>query len=365
MKSVVVTGGAGFIGCNFVRAVLNRTESRIVVFDKLTYAGSLYNLEDVLSSPRVVFVKGDIADCGLVESILHKHLPDCLINFAAETHVDRSIDDPRPFVMTNVLGTSELLETTRRFWKNLSPSDRAKFRFIQVSTDEVYGALGETGLFSETTAYSPNSPYAASKAAADHLARAYYETYGLPVTISNCSNNYGPYQFPEKLLPLTLLNALEGKPLPIYGDGGNVRDWLYVEDHCLGLLKLLEAGKAGEKYNIGGNNERKNLEVVDHICAALEEIHPAKDNPVLRAKGIASYRSLKTFVQDRPGHDRRYAIDGSKIRNELGWAPLYDFESGIKKTVHWYYEEREWCQKIQEGKYSGERLGLPKEEPVR
>ncbi len=365
MQSVVVTGGAGFIGCNFVRTVLKRTEARVVVLDKLTYAGSLHNLEDVLTHPRFVFVKGDITDCVVVESILNKHHPDCVINFAAETHVDRSIDDPRPFVITNVLGTSELLEMTRMYWKSLQPSNRAKFRFVQVSTDEVYGALGDTGLFSETTPYSPNSPYAASKASADHLARAYYETYGLPVTISNCSNNFGPYQFPEKLFPLTLLNALEGKPLPIYGDGGNVRDWLYVEDHCRGLLTIVESGKAGEKYNIGGNNERMNLEIVDRICAALEEIQPARDNPALRSKGIPSYTSLKTFVQDRPGHDRRYAIDGRKIRNELGWAPLYDFETGVTRTVHWYCENREWCQKIQAGKHSRERLGLPKEEPVR
>lgn len=365
MQSVMVTGGAGFIGCNFVRAVLKKSEARVVVLDKLTYAGSLHNLEEVLANPRFVFVEGDIADCAAVDTILNKYHPDSVINFAAETHVDRSIDDPRPFVMTNVLGTSELLESSRRYWKNLTASDRDKFRFIQVSTDEVYGALGETGLFSETTPYSPNSPYAASKASADHLARAYYETYGLPVTISNCSNNYGPYQFPEKLLPLMILNALEGKPLPIYGDGGNVRDWLYVEDHCLGLLTIMRSGKSGAKYNIGGNNERKNLEIVERLCAALEEIRPAKDNPALSAKGISSYTSLMTFVKDRPGHDRRYAIDGRKIREELGWAPLYDLETGITETVNWYCENREWCQKIQEGKYSRERLGLPKEEPVR
>jgi len=365
MQTILVTGGAGFIGCNFVRAVLKRTEARIVVLDKLTYAGSLYNLQDVLEDPRVVFVRGDIADSAAVESLLEKHHPECIVNLAAETHVDRSIDDPRLFVHTNIVGTSELLERARMYWKKLNSSERARFRFVQVSTDEVYGTLGETGFFSETTPYSPNSPYAASKASADHLARAYYETYGLPIMITNCSNNYGPHQFPEKLMPLTLLNALEGKSLPIYGDGGNVRDWLYVEDHCLGILTIVEGGRAGEKYNIGGNNERKNLEVVDLICAALEEILPATNNPALSAIGISRYTALKTFVKDRPGHDRRYAIDGRKIRNELGWAPLYDFEAGLALTVRWYCENREWCRKVQEGKYSRERLGLPKEEPVR
>lgn len=247
---------------------------------------------------------------------------------------------------------------------SLGASIRPGFRFLQVSTDEVYGSLGESGLFSEMTPYSPNSPYAASKASADHLARAYFETYGLPVIITNCSNNYGPYQFPEKLIPLTLLNALEGKSLPIYGDGGNIRDWLHVEDHCRGILKVLEAGRVGERYNIGGNNERTNLEVVELICAALEKIHPAFENPALRARGVSRYAALKTFVEDRPGHDRRYAIDGRKVRAELGWAPLYDFETGIAKTVRWYCENLDWCRKIQEGKYGRERLGLSKEETI-
>jgi len=365
MRSVVVTGGAGFIGCNFVRTVLTQTQARVIVLDKLTYAGSLYNLQDVLTDPRLVFKRGDIADVEAVECLLREHQPDCIVNLAAETHVDRSIDDPRPFVSTNVVGTSELLETTRTYWKNLGESLRSRFRFLQVSTDEVYGSLGETGLFSETTPYSPNSPYAASKASADHLARAYYETYGLPVIITNCSNNYGPHQFPEKLIPLTLLNALEGKLLPIYGDGGNVRDWLHVEDHCRGILRVVEGGMAGEKYNIGGNNERTNREVVDLICAALEEIYPAKENAGLMARGISHYAALKTFVKDRPGHDRRYAIDGRKVRNELGWAPLYDFKTGIAGTARWYWENRDWCRKIQEGKYARERLGLSKEETIR
>jgi dTDP-glucose 4,6-dehydratase len=362
MQSVLVTGGAGFIGCNFVRTLLVLTQARVIVLDKLTYAGSLHNLQDVLSDPHLVFMRGDISDAGTVERLLREHQPDCILNFAAETHVDRSIDDPRPFVSTNVVGTSELLETTRTYWKSLGDSIRPRFRFLQVSTDEVYGSLGETGLFSETTPYSPNSPYAASKASADHLARAYYETYGLPVIITNCSNNYGPYQFPEKLIPLTLLNALEGKLLPIYGDGRNIRDWLHVEDHCRGILRVLEAGRIGEKYNIGGNNERTNLQVVELICAALEKIYPAKENPSLRARGVNHYGALKTFVKDRPGHDRRYAIDGRKVRAELGWAPVYDFETGIARTARWYWENRDWCRKIQEGKYDRERLGLSNEE---
>jgi dTDP-glucose 4,6-dehydratase len=358
MKSILVTGGAGFIGCNFVNLAVAETDARVVVLDKLTYAGNLINLRESSNNPRFTFVRGDIADRSCVEAVFRKYLPDAVVNFAAETHVDRSIDDPRPFVATNIVGTSELLEAARRHFMSLAADARKQFRFLHVSTDEVYGTLGETGLFAETTPYTPNSPYAASKASADHLVRAYYETYGLPALITNCSNNYGPYQFPEKLIPLMLLNALEGKPLPIYGDGGNIRDWLYVEDHCAGILLALQRGKVGEKYNIGGRNERTNLQIVDRICACLEELVPAAKNPALQPRGLRSYAALKQFVTDRPGHDRRYAIDAEKIRRELGWEAKHDFERGITKTVRWYYENREWCHTIQKGKDDRERLGL-------
>ena len=279
------------------------------------------------------------------------------MNFAAETHVDRSIDDPAAFVRTNVTGTFELLEAARLFLRE-NPDAAGGFRFLHVSTDEVYGTLGATGAFSETTPYAPNSPYAASKAGADHLARAYHETYRLPVLLTNCSNNYGPYQFPEKLIPLMILNAVEGKSLPIYGDGGNVRDWLYVEDHCEGILLALRKGEPGQKYNIGGGNERTNLQVVDALCAALEAERPAATNPALAARGLRPTPALKTFVPDRPGHDRRYAIDASKIRRELGWAPRHAFEDGLRETVRWYLANRAWCEAVQSGSYRRERLGL-------
>jgi dTDP-glucose 4,6-dehydratase len=357
MGTIVVTGGAGFIGCNFVRRALEGTDDRIVVVDKLTYAGNLESLADVASHPRYAFVQADIADREAMRALFREHRPVGIVNFAAETHVDRSIDDPGAFVRTNVVGTFELLEAARQHLRE-SPEATERFRFLHVSTDEVYGTLGATGAFSETTPYAPNSPYAASKAGADHLVRAYHETYRLGVLLTNCSNNFGPYQFPEKLIPLMVLNALEGKPLPVYGDGGNVRDWLYVEDHCEGILLVLRQGRPGEKYNIGGGNERTNLQVVDALCAALEGELPARRNPALASRGFGAYAALKTFVPDRPGHDRRYAIDASKIRAELGWQARHRFEDGLRETVRWYLRNRAWCEAVQSGKYRRERLGL-------
>jgi dTDP-glucose 4,6-dehydratase len=354
MRTVLVTGGAGFIGSNFVRHQLRRAEDRIVVLDKLTYAGNLESLKDLPREADFSFVKGDISDQAEVASLLEAHRPCAIVNFAAETHVDRSIDDPRPFVETNILGTQQLLEAARRYWAR----EGGDFRFLHVSTDEVYGSLGETGAFSEETPYEPNSPYAASKAAADHLVRAYHETYGLPVLITNCSNNYGPYQFPEKLIPLMILNALEAKDLPIYGDGRNVRDWLFVEDHCEGIALVLRKGRLGEKYNIGGRNERANTEVVEKICLALEGLRPAGSNPSMKARGLSSYLDLRKFVKDRPGHDRRYAIDASKIEQELHWRAAHDFESGLTETVSWYLGHGAWAEHVQSGSYRRERLGL-------
>ena len=360
MHGMIVTGGAGFIGSNFVRFAMARTTAPIVVVDKLTYAGSLLNLQEVRDDPRFTFVHADIADRVAMEELFRLYHPTWVVNFAAETHVDRSIDGPRAFVATNVNGTFELLERARHYLAERSAAERDRFRFLHVSTDEVYGDLGDSGLFHETTPYAPNSPYAASKAAADHFVRAYYETFELPVLITNCSNNYGPYQFPEKLIPLMILNAVEGKPLPIYGDGGNVRDWLYVEDHCAGILRVLEKGQVGEKYNIGGHNERTTLEVVDRLCAALEDRLPAVRNAALRGKGVDSYSSLKTLVMDRPGHDRRYAIDATRIRQELGWEPEHGFDSGIERTVAWYVDHVGWCESVQSGRYGRERLGVAK-----
>lgn len=358
METMIVTGGAGFIGSNFVRLALTRTNARIIVMDKLTYAGNRQSLADVERHPRFVFVQADIADRTAVDAIYHTYRPTWVVNFAAESHVDRSIDGPRVFIETNINGTFELLDAARLYVATLEAWTRARFRFLHVSTDEVYGTLGPSGLFSEETPYAPNSPYAASKAAADHLVRSSYETYGLPTLITNCSNNYGPYQFPEKLIPLMILNALEGRSLPIYGDGGNIRDWLFVDDHCEGILLVLQKGKVGEKYNIGGVNERTNLEVIEHLCAALEALRPAAQNLTLRARGLMSYAALKTFVPDRPGHDRRYAIDTTKIRTTLGWTPHYDFEQGLLQTVRWYLEHRDWCEAVQAGRYQRERLGL-------
>ena len=358
MRTLIVTGGAGFIGCNFVRHALQETQDRVVVLDKLTYAGNLESLDDVRAHPRFAFVQGDIAERATVRALFREQRPAALVNFAAETHVDRSIDDPGDFVHTNLVGTYELLEAARGFLREQDPAAREEFRFLHVSTDEVYGTLGPDGAFSETTPYAPNSPYAASKAGADHLVRAYHETFGLPVLVTNCSNNYGPFQYPEKLIPLMILNALDGRSLPIYGDGANVRDWLYVEDHCAGILLALRRGEPGQKYNIGGGNERRNLEVVDALCAALEAERPAAGNPALQTRGLASYAQLKAFVPDRPGHDKRYAIDASKVRRELGWAPRHDFESGLRRTVRWYLDHAAWCQAVQKGKYERQRLGL-------
>jgi dTDP-glucose 4,6-dehydratase len=358
MGAMIVTGGAGFIGCNFVRRALEKGAGRVVVFDKLTYAGNLDSLADVASHPRYAFVKGDVADREAVRALFREERPAAVVNFAAESHVDRSIDEPGAFVRTNINGTFELLEASRAFLAGADETTRRAFRFLHVSTDEVYGSLGRTGSFTEETPYAPNSPYAASKAAADHLVRAFRETYGLPTLITNCSNNYGPYQFPEKLIPLMLLNAIEGRPLPIYGDGGNVRDWLFVEDHCAGILTVLERGVPGGRYNLGGNNERTNLELVDLLCAELERVRPARGNARLRERGIGSYASLKSFVPDRPGHDRRYAIDASKIRRELGWTPRHDLASGLAETVAWYLSHLPWCESVQSGSYRRERLGL-------
>jgi dTDP-glucose 4,6-dehydratase len=357
MDTIVVTGGAGFIGSNFVRLILRQTPATVVVLDKLTYAGNLQSLADVNRDARFGFVHGDISDGPLVARIYKDYRPTWVVNFAAESHVDRSIDGPRAFVETNIVGTFELLEAARSYVAGLEAEARARFRFLHVSTDEVYGSLGASGQFSETTPYAPNSPYAASKAAADHLVRAYHETYGLPVLITNCSNNYGPYQYPEKLIPLMILNALEGRPLPIYGDGGNVRDWLYVEDHCEGILAVLQRGQPGGKYNIGGENECANLALVDRLCAVLDELRPPAGNPALAQRGLTSYAAPKTFVPDRPGHDRRYAIDASRVRAEIGWRPRYDFEAGIRATVAWYLGNRPWCDAVLAGRYGRERLG--------
>ena len=355
---MIVTGGAGFIGANFVRMVLSKTDARIVVVDKLTYAGHRESLEDLWQDSRLQFVQADIADEAEMGKVVETYRPRWVVNFAAESHVDRSIDDPYPFIHTNVTGTLVLLDTVRRFLKQAEADQQQYFRFLHVSTDEVYGTLGETGLFTEETPYAPNSPYAASKASADHLVRAYFHTYGVPTIITNCSNNYGPYQFPEKLIPLMALNALEGRPLPIYGNGQNIRDWLFVEDHCEGLLRVLQDGAPGEKYNLGGRSERSNLEVVEAVCHILDELFPCESNPVLVERGIHQYENLKKFVMDRPGHDFRYAIDTTKIQSELGWAPSHTFESGLRRTIQWYVDNRQWCEVVSKQSYQRERLGL-------
>ncbi len=358
MSTWLVTGGAGFIGSNFVRLALERTEHRVVVLDKLTYAGNLQSLADFESDPRFAFVRGDIAEPSAVAKVFEQHRPGAVFNFAAESHVDRSIDGPEAFVRTNVVGCFQLLEHARSFVATLSETERATFRFLHVSTDEVFGSLGEDGYFDENTPYAPNSPYSASKAGADHLVRAYHRTYGLNAVVTNCSNNYGPCQFPEKLMPLMILNALDAKDLPIYGDGRNIRDWLYVEDHCEGLMTVAERGRAGEKYNLGGDCERTNLELIDTLCAEIEKLRPAAENPAMRERGVSSYLDLKTFVPDRPGHDRRYAVDASRMRDELGWRPRHDLASGLAATVRWYLEHPEWCEAVQSGSYRRERLGL-------
>jgi dTDP-glucose 4,6-dehydratase len=353
MKTYFVTGGAGFIGSNFVLNLLNAEKVKIINYDKLTYAGNLETLAPVSDNPNHIFVQGDICDRESIRALLDEHQPDCIVNFAAESHVDRSIDDPGEFIQTNIVGTYELLQAARAYWKELQGAAHEAFRFLHVSTDEVYGSLVDTGFFTESTAYAPNSPYAASKAASDHLVRAFHKTYGLPLLTTNCSNNYGPYQFPEKLLPLMIANALSGKPLPIYGDGQQVRDWLYVQDHCEAILTVLQKGRTGEIYNIGGNNEKANLDVVHSLCSLLDEMVP--NSPHL------PHKSLITFVEDRPGHDRRYAIDASKIRDELGWTPNETFSTGLRKTVAWYLENSEWVEQVISGAYRGQRLGLSTE----
>jgi dTDP-glucose 4,6-dehydratase len=357
----LITGGAGFIGANFVRWTLDqRPDVRIVVLDKLTYAGRMENLpsEKELAGRAYVFRQGDIASRTDVEAVFDEFRPSHVLNFAAESHVDRSIDGPRAFIETNIGGTFELLEAARRRFEALSGADRESFRFLHVSTDEVYGTLGPTGYFTEETPYAPNSPYSASKAGADLLVRAYHHTYGLPTITTNCSNNYGPYQLPEKLIPLMTLNALEGKPLPIYGDGTNVRDWIFVEDHCAGIAAALEAGDTGEQYAFGGDSERSNLQVVDGICDVLESLRPAAENEKLRSQGLRTYHELKRFVDDRPGHDRRYAIDASKAKAALDWAPDYDFEAGLARTIRWYLESEDWRASVQSGDDLRSRRGL-------
>ena len=348
MQTWLVTGSAGFIGGNFVLEAV-RAGVKVVNLDLLTYAGNLDTLAELSSNPSHVFVKGDIGERALVADLLAEHHPDALINFAAESHVDRSIDGPAAFVHTNVVGTLGLLEATRDYWKGLDEAGQAAFRFLHVSTDEVYGSLGDTDLFTEETAYAPNSPYSASKAASDHLVRAFHHTYGLPVLTTNCFNNYGPYQFPEKLIPLIIARALAGEPLPIYGDGKNVRDWLYVGDHCSAIRAVLAKGRVGETYNVGGNAEKQNIEVVKTICALLDEACPRADGQ--------KYEAQITYVRDRPGHDRRYAIDASKLKRELGWEPAHTFEQGIADTVRWYLDNQPWVQRVLDGSYRLERMG--------
>ena len=354
-KTFLITGGAGFIGSAVVRELIRGSDHRVVNLDKLTYAGNLDSLASVSDNPRYSFLQADICDSRAVQKAFAEHQPDVVMHLAAESHVDRSIDGPADFIQTNMVGTSVLLEAARGYWGALQesePEKAAAFRFHHVSTDEVYGDLeGPEGLFTETTPYAPSSPYSASKAGSDHLVRAWQRTFGLPTLVTNCSNNYGPFHFPEKLVPLMILNALAGKPLPVYGDGQQVRDWLYVEDHARALITVATEGAVGETYNIGGHNEKTNLEVVEAICDTLDELVPLE-------AGGASRRELITFVADRPGHDRRYAIDAGKIARELGWTPRETFATGLRQTVQWYLDNREWWQRVQDGSYQGERLGL-------
>ncbi len=342
--TVLITGGAGFIGANFVLDWVANTSEKIVNLDKLTYAGNLESLASLDTHPQHVFVQGDIGDANLVSQLLAEHQPRAVLNFAAESHVDRSIHGPGDFIETNIVGTFRLLESVRGYWQNLSAEDQTKFRFLHVSTDEVYGSLSpEAPAFTEQHSYEPNSPYSASKAASDHLVRAWHHTYGLPVLTTNCSNNYGPLHFPEKLIPLMIVNALAGKPLPVYGDGMQVRDWLYVKDHCSAIRRVLEGGRLGETYNVGGWNEKPNIDIVKTVCALLDELRPRADGQ--------SYATQITYVKDRPGHDRRYAIDARKLEKELGWKPAETFETGIRKTVAWYLENAEWVAHVQSGAY--------------
>jgi len=350
-KRFLITGGAGFIGSAVVRHLIRTTDHRVCVVDKLTYAGNLASLAPIANNPRYSFVRGDVADAGRLREVFSTYRPDVVMHLAAESHVDRSIDGPAAFIETNIVGTYTLLETALAYWRGLPITVQSAFRFHHISTDEVFGSLEADGCFSEATAYAPRSPYSASKAASDHLVRAWHHTYGLPVLITNCSNNYGPYHFPEKLIPLTIINGLEGKKLPVYGTGGNVRDWLYVEDHARALLAVVNNGQLGETYCIGGRSERTNLNVVKTICALLDELAPSK--------AIANREDLIAFVADRPGHDLRYAIDPTRICSELGWIPQETFETGLRKTVEWYLSNRSWWQAIRESVYGGERLGVP------
>ena len=349
-ETILVTGGAGFIGSAYIRWVIGRTAARIVNVDMLTYAGNLDSLASVADSPRYAFEQLDIVDTAGLRAVFRRHRPDAVVHMAAESHVDRSIDAPSPFIQSNIVGTASLLEVAREYWDALGTSAKPHFRFHHVSTDEVYGSLGPQGLFTEDSPYLPNSPYSASKAAADHLVRAWHHTFGLPAIITNCSNNYGPCQFPEKLIPVLILNALHGRPLPIYGTGDNVRDWLFVDDHVEALLQVLSKGTIGETYNIGGNSERSNLQVATIVCDLLDELLPASPH--------RPHRSLITFVADRPGHDKRYAIDSAKITAQLGWRPREDFESGLRRTIEWYLANRDWWQRVQSGAYR--RQGAPK-----
>jgi len=353
MKRILVTGGAGFIGSAVARHILNNTDDEVLVLDKLSYAGNLASLATISNHPRFAFEQVDICDRSALDRAVAAFRPQLIMHLAAESHVDRSIDGPLAFVETNIVGTYMMLESTRHYWHSLPPAEKAAFIFHHISTDEVFGDLeNDSEFFTETTPYAPSSPYSATKASSDHLVRAWHRTYGLPVIVTNCSNNYGPYHFPEKMIPLMIINALAGKPLPVYGDGGQIRDWLYVEDHARALYQVVTSGKVGETYNIGGHNERRNIEVVETLCELLEELAPQKP------AGLDHYRDLITRVADRPGHDRRYAIDAGKIERELGWRPQETFESGMRKTVSWFIENPAWWQSILDGSYRGERLGL-------
>ncbi|MED5526640.1 MAG: dTDP-glucose 4,6-dehydratase [Pseudomonadota bacterium] len=349
---ILVSGGAGFIGSAVVRHIINNTSDSVINVDSLTYAGNIENLAELSNTDRYTFEKIDVCDRSELERVFTTHTPDAVMHLAAESHVDRSIDGPAAFIETNIIGTYTLLEAARHYWQQLPESRKAAFRFHHISTDEVYGDLhGTDEFFTEQSPYAPSSPYSASKASSDHLVRAWQRTYGLPTLVTNCSNNYGPYHFPEKLIPLMILNALEGKPLPVYGEGNQIRDWLFVEDHARALYKVVTEGKIGETYNIGGHNEKQNLEVVRTICGLLEELAP-------KPSGVGSFEELITFVKDRPGHDQRYAIDASKIERELGWKPKETFESGLRKTVHWYLDNLDWCRRVQDGSYQRQRLGV-------
>jgi len=351
MQTILITGGAGFIGSALIRFLINETEHHVINVDKLTYAGNLESLDSIANSSRYNFMQLDICDQQGIADVLKKHQPDAIMHLAAESHVDRSIDGPVEFIQTNIVGTFTLLDAAREYWSSLEGDRKYNFRFHHISTDEVYGDLNETDLFTEETPYAPSSPYSASKASSDHLVRSWHRTYGLPVIVTNCSNNYGPFHFPEKLIPLVILNALEGKALPVYGNGQQIRDWLYVEDHARALYKVVNEGKVGGTYNIGGFNEKANIDVVYAICDLLEELAPHKPDDIIK------YRDLVTFVTDRPGHDVRYAIDATKIETKLGWTPAETFETGIRKTVLWYLNNKEWCNRVQDGSYQRERLG--------